>query len=28
MSQKKDQPYHVFHKLPHGDSPYVRAKHL
>ncbi|KAJ0035652.1 hypothetical protein Pint_25349 [Pistacia integerrima] len=28
MSQKKDQPYHVFHKLPPGDSPYVRAKHL
>lgn len=20
--------YHVLHKLPSGDSPYVRAKHL
>ncbi|GMI63942.1 hypothetical protein HRI_000063500 [Hibiscus trionum] len=21
-------PYHVLHKLPAGDSPYVRAKHV
>lgn len=20
--------YNVVHKLPHGDSPYVRAKHV
>ncbi|KAI4356438.1 hypothetical protein L6164_000460 [Bauhinia variegata] len=24
---KKDDLYHVLHKLPYGDSPYVRAKH-
>ncbi|KAD3337028.1 hypothetical protein R6Q59_027985 [Mikania micrantha] len=23
-----DEAYHVIHKLPSGDSPYVRAKHL
>lgn len=28
MSQTRDQPYHVVHKLPPGDSPYVRAKHV
>lgn len=22
------QDYNVVHKLPHGDSPYVRAKHV
>lgn len=27
-SQKREQPYRVIHKLPPGDSPYVRAKHL
>ncbi|KAK4856144.1 hypothetical protein QYF36_014577 [Acer negundo] len=25
---KEEQPYHVLHKLPPGDSPYVRAKHV
>lgn len=25
---KKQEPYHVVHKLPPGDSPYVRAKHV
>ncbi|KAK8565220.1 hypothetical protein V6N13_020346 [Hibiscus sabdariffa] len=24
---KKDDLYHVIHKVPQGDSPYVRAKH-
>uniref|UniRef100_A0A0R0F1P3 Uncharacterized protein n=1 Tax=Glycine max TaxID=3847 RepID=A0A0R0F1P3_SOYBN len=24
---KKDDLYHVLHKVPYGDSPYVRAKH-
>ncbi|XP_028796898.1 protein SULFUR DEFICIENCY-INDUCED 1 [Neltuma alba] len=24
---KKDHLYHVLHKVPYGDSPYVRAKH-
>ncbi|KAL5781481.1 hypothetical protein ACOSP7_006510 [Xanthoceras sorbifolium] len=29
MSQlQEQQPYHVLHKLPPGDSPYVRAKHV
>ncbi|GLU08726.1 hypothetical protein SLE2022_256220 [Rubroshorea leprosula] len=29
MSQRKGEtPYHVLHKLPPGDSPYVRAKHV
>jgi tetratricopeptide (TPR) repeat protein len=30
MSSRKGerQLYHVFHKLPPGDSPYVRAKHV
>ncbi|XP_048129335.1 protein SULFUR DEFICIENCY-INDUCED 2-like isoform X1 [Rhodamnia argentea] len=34
MSQRKSQkqetppPYRVLHKLPQGDSPYVRAKHV
>ncbi|KAJ4722937.1 protein SULFUR DEFICIENCY-INDUCED 1-like, partial [Melia azedarach] len=28
MSQNREQPYHVVHKLPAGDSPYVRAKHV
>ncbi|XAR62769.1 hypothetical protein NMG60_11017639 [Bertholletia excelsa] len=27
-SFKKPEPYHVIHKLPPGDSPYVRAKHV
>ncbi|KAE9450665.1 hypothetical protein RHGRI_025992 [Rhododendron griersonianum] len=27
-SLKKQEPYHVIHKLPPGDSPYVRAKHV
>lgn len=25
---QQDPPYHVLHKLPPGDSPYVRAKHV
>ncbi|XP_057959159.1 protein SULFUR DEFICIENCY-INDUCED 2 isoform X1 [Malania oleifera] len=25
---EKPEPYHVLHKLPPGDSPYVRAKHV
>ncbi|KAA8548454.1 hypothetical protein F0562_000138 [Nyssa sinensis] len=25
---EKQEPYHVIHKLPPGDSPYVRAKHV
>lgn len=25
---KEEAAYHVIHKLPPGDSPYVRAKHL
>lgn len=25
---EKAEAYHVIHKLPTGDSPYVRAKHL
>lgn len=24
---KKDDLYHVIHKVPSGDTPYVRAKH-
>ncbi|XP_061350919.1 protein SULFUR DEFICIENCY-INDUCED 1-like isoform X2 [Gastrolobium bilobum] len=24
---KKDDLYHVIHKVPYGDSPYVKAKH-
>ncbi|XP_010542984.1 PREDICTED: protein SULFUR DEFICIENCY-INDUCED 2-like [Tarenaya hassleriana] len=34
MNQKRGErrdspvPYNVIHKLPHGDSPYVRAKHV
>jgi len=38
MSQKKEleggssslsqPPYHVIHKLPPGNTPYVRAKHV
>ena len=36
MSQKKESeggsasqpPYHVIHKLPPGNTPYVRAKHV
>lgn len=24
---KKDELYHVIHKVPSGDTPYVRAKH-
>ncbi|PSS24092.1 Protein SULFUR DEFICIENCY-INDUCED like [Actinidia chinensis var. chinensis] len=27
-SLKKQEAYHVIHKLPPGDSPYVRAKHV
>ncbi|KAM7485475.1 hypothetical protein LguiA_001484 [Lonicera macranthoides] len=26
--EKEEAAYHVIHKLPPGDSPYVRAKHL
>lgn len=26
--QDSPAPYNVIHKLPHGDSPYVRAKHV
>lgn len=26
--KKKDGLFHVIHKVPAGDSPYVRAKHL
>lgn len=26
--EKQEPPFHVVHKLPHGDSPYVRAKHV
>ncbi|GMJ09021.1 SULPHUR DEFICIENCY-INDUCED 1 [Hibiscus trionum] len=26
-SSKKDDLFHVIHKVPHGDSPYVKAKH-
>lgn len=28
--ERQDFPaaYNVVHKLPHGDSPYVRAKHV
>ncbi|KAJ8763940.1 hypothetical protein K2173_003722 [Erythroxylum novogranatense] len=26
--QQEEAPYHVIHKLPPGDSPYVRAKHV
>ncbi|KAA8527946.1 hypothetical protein F0562_035185 [Nyssa sinensis] len=25
---EKQEPYHIVHKLPPGDSPYVRAKHV
>jgi len=24
---KKDDLYHVIHKVPYGDTPYVKAKH-
>jgi len=24
---KKEDLYHVLHKVPYGDTPYVRAKH-
>ena len=24
---KKEDLYHVIHKVPYGDSPYVKAKH-
>ncbi|PKI36492.1 protein SULFUR DEFICIENCY-INDUCED 2 [Punica granatum] len=27
-SEKQETSYHVIHKLPPGDSPYVRAKHV
>ena len=26
--QNLEAPFHVVHKLPAGDSPYVRAKHV
>lgn len=26
-SSEKRDPFHVVHKVPSGDSPYVRAKH-
>lgn len=28
MKGRKQEAYHVVHKLPPGDSPYVRAKHV
>ncbi|KAM1216619.1 hypothetical protein ACFX2J_012881 [Malus domestica] len=28
VQQQQPPPYHVLHKLPPGDSPYVRAKHV
>ncbi|XP_007034430.2 PREDICTED: protein SULFUR DEFICIENCY-INDUCED 2 isoform X2 [Theobroma cacao] len=28
LPQSPPPPYHVLHKLPPGDSPYVRAKHV
>ncbi|KDP20322.1 hypothetical protein JCGZ_06408 [Jatropha curcas] len=28
LHQDQETPYHVIHKLPPGDSPYVRAKHV
>lgn len=27
-SEDKKDPFHVIHKVPSGDSPYVRAKHV
>jgi len=24
---KKEDLYHVIHKVPYGDTPYVKAKH-
>ncbi|ONK74801.1 uncharacterized protein A4U43_C03F10280 [Asparagus officinalis] len=27
-NKKKEESFHVIHKVPAGDSPYVRAKHL
>lgn len=27
-TKKKEELFHVIHKVPFGDSPYVRAKHL
>lgn len=24
---EKQEPFHMIHKVPSGDSPYVRAKH-
>lgn len=26
-NSNKDTMFHVIHKLPYGDGPYVRAKH-
>lgn len=28
LKGKKDDLYHVLHKVPYGDSPYVKAKHV
>ncbi|XVE78060.1 hypothetical protein DITRI_Ditri13aG0113900 [Diplodiscus trichospermus] len=25
--KEKEDPFHVVHKVPHGDTPYVKAKH-
>lgn len=27
MVKKEKEPFHVIHKVPSGDGPYVRAKH-
>lgn len=26
--KKEKEQFHVFHKVPSGDGPYVRAKHV
>ncbi|CAF1710975.1 unnamed protein product [Brassica oleracea var. botrytis] len=26
-SSNKSDPFHIIHKIPFGDCPYVRAKH-
>lgn len=28
QGKRKDLLFHVIHKVPCGDSPYVRAKHV
>ena len=27
QKSSKDEPFHVIHKVPPGDTPYVRAKY-